>query len=124
MESDERLAILKMIEAGKVTAEEGLRLLEALGRSRRGSARPDPRHLRLLVSELGTGRRRAQLNVPFSLVEIGLRLAARGMSRTVRLAGQEMDVESLAAAIRDGGPGRVLDLTDDVENVRVEVFVE
>jgi len=120
----EKLAILKMIEKGRVTAEEGLRLLEVLEAPERPSPPREPRRLRLTVTELRTGRRRVHLNVPVSLVDLGLRLAARTANRFVRVGEHEIDPEAVAAAIREGGVGRILDLTDEVENVRVEVFLE
>jgi len=120
----EKLTILKMIEEGRVTAEEGLRLLEVLEGPERPSPPREPRRLRLTVTELGTGRRRVQLNVPVSLVDLGLRVAARSANRFMRVGGHQIDLEAVAAAIREGGVGRILDLTDEVENVRVEVFLE
>jgi len=117
-----------MIQTGRVTAEEGLRLLDALDRPARspsrGVGRSQARRLKLLVSELGTGRRRTQINIPIALVELALRMAARSGNRTVRLAGREIDPETLFSAIRTGNHGLVLDLVDDEENIKVEVFLE
>jgi len=120
----EKLSILKMIEEGRVTAEEGLRLLEALDTPRRGPARPAARRLRVRVSELGTGRTRAQVNIPLDLVDLGLRWAARSVNRRIRIGEIEIDPKRLSAAVRRGDVGRLLDYTDDDENARVEIILE
>ncbi len=126
MAKNERLSILKMIESGRLTAEEGLGLLEALDSPRQGGpagGANDSRRVRLVVTELGSGRRRAQLNVPVSLVDMVLRLTARVAGRPGPDGGG-FDPRSIAAAVHKGSGGRILDLTDDIENVHLEVFVE
>lgn len=130
MEND-KLSILKMIETGRVTADEGLRLLEALeapkredgGRGARESAR-GPRRVRILVTELGSGRRRADANLPMPLVDLALRLAARGANSSIRIGGRPVDPEDILRAAHEGIRGRILDIIDDAENVKVEVFLE
>lgn len=127
MVENEKLSILKMVASGRLTAEEGLRLLEALGPPKRqedeGGARP-ARRLRVTVTELGTGRRRAQANLPMPLVDLALRFVARSAGSFVNVAGHRVDADTLLEAVHDGTPGRVLDLVDDRENVKLEVFLE
>lgn len=121
---NQKLSILKMIESGRVTAEEGLKLLDVVDGPRRRPLSRDFRRVRILVSELGSGRRRAQANLPLSLVDLGLGLAARAANRSISIAGRPIDAQDLRDAIRTGGPGRILEFSDDEENVRVEVFIE
>jgi len=122
---EERLSILKMVEEGRVTAEEGLKLLNALDPPRRGEMRLRARRLRVRVSELGSGRTRAEVNIPIELAELGLKLAARLLNRgVIRVGRRAVDPEELAQAVRHGELGRVLGYTDDDENARVEVFLE
>ncbi len=121
-----------MIETGRLTAEEGLRLLEALnapkrepgGRGEAGQTR-EPNRVVIHVTELGTGRRRVQADLPMALVDLGLRALARSANRsTINIAGEPIDPEALRQAARSGARGRVLYLVDDQENVKVEVFLE
>ena len=121
---DEKLSILKMIESGRVTAEEGHSLLAALDSPKREASGSAPRRFRVLVTELGTGRRRANVQVPISLVDLVLRLTPRSADRTVGIFNQRVEVETLLDAVRSGVVGRILDMSDDSENVRLEVFVE
>lgn len=124
--SGEKLSILKMIASGRVTAEEGLRLLDALDGPRREAA-PQPREarrLRVVATDIATGRRRAQVNVPVGLADLVLRLATRYACGSFRVAGEDIDPKTVLAAIHDGTLGCVLEATSPEEGVKVEVFVE
>lgn len=133
MAENDKLSILKMIETGRITADEGLRLLEALeAPQREGQPRPgrhgredlpEPKRVRIQVSELGTGRRRIDANLPMPLVDLALRLATRS-ARSINVAGRPIDPDEIWRAAHEGARGRVLNLEDDDENVKVEVFVE
>ncbi|MCL6581185.1 MAG: hypothetical protein K6U08_06185 [Firmicutes bacterium] len=126
---NQRLTILRMLERGRLTAEEALRLLEALdapggsGRHRVRGAAP-ARRLRLSLVELDTGRSRAEAVLPASLVEFFLRLGLLGPGGTFRIAGQRLSGDLLLDALREGATGRILDVTDHDQNVRVEIFLE
>ncbi len=71
---EERMKILKMIEEGKISAEEGAKLLAALAEGRRGSLGPTqsrgpgaPRTLRIRVTDIGTGRSKASVQIPLGI---------------------------------------------------------
>jgi len=121
---DERMQILKMIESGQITAEEGTQLLEALkGEGRRqeerwsGSRGTGPRWLRVRVTDLETGQRKVNINLPWSLVSVGAKMGAR-------FAPAEIDLEEVMEAIHAGAEGKIVDVEDVEDNERVEIFVE
>lgn len=121
---DERMQILKMIESGQITAEEGTQLLEALkGEGRRqeerwsGSRGTEPRWLRVRVTDLETGQRKVNINLPWSLVSVGAKMGAR-------FAPAEIDLEEVMEAIHAGAAGKIVDVEDVEDNERVEIFVE
>ncbi|NPA26232.1 MAG: DUF2089 domain-containing protein [Chloroflexi bacterium] len=125
--SDERLRILKMVEEGKLSAEEAARLLSALSEAPRATQDAPsstdarrPRWLRVQVLE-GNGRR-VQVNVPVSLVDIALRIAAR----TAALKNQESQqmLQALKDAIASGEIGRIIEVVDESDGDRVEIFLE
>jgi hypothetical protein len=127
--NEERMMILRMVEEEKITAEDGARLLAALGPGpgpgpgpgRPAAAAPagSARWLRVRVTDTVTGRQRVAVNVPASLVDAVLRLAERfGASA----AGT--DAEGVLAAIRAGASGKLVDVLDEEGGEHVEVFLD
>jgi hypothetical protein len=129
--NEERMMILRMIEEEKITAEDGARLLAALGpgsgpgpgtgpgRSAAAAPSGGPRWLRVRVTDTVTGRQRVAVNVPASLVDAVLRLAERFGASV-----QGADAESVLAAIRAGASGKLVDVLDEEGGEHVEVFLE
>ncbi|HLI09202.1 MAG TPA: hypothetical protein VKV40_21740 [Ktedonobacteraceae bacterium] len=128
---DERNRILRMVEAGEVTADEAAQLLDALTVSEpelerererpfeRGRSRS--RTLRIRVSSLNPKQQRVQVSttIPLSLIRISLRLGAHLIPQLSNSA-----LEDLLRAIENGASGRVLDVQDLEEGQRVEIFAE
>ncbi|MDW8316456.1 MAG: hypothetical protein RMN53_01255 [Anaerolineae bacterium] len=121
--SEERLRILQMVEQGRLTAEEGLRLLEALAAGRRerredttAEASASPRWLRVRVTDLRTGKQKVNVNIPLRLVNVGVKMGARFAPEL-----EEMDVLEVA---RSGVSGKLLDVENVEEGERVEIFVD
>ncbi|GIK56639.1 MAG: hypothetical protein BroJett015_23020 [Chloroflexota bacterium] len=123
--AEERLQILKMIEEGKISAAEGAELLRALSREKSpASVEPlkgasNPRWFRVRVTDLNSGRNKVNVNIPFGLVNVGLKMGARF---TPDMEGVNFD--ELMDAVRSGQQGKVLDVTDEESGERVEIFVE
>jgi hypothetical protein len=65
-----------MIEQGKISAEDGARLLAALGDRQEAEEQPRPaafdttRHLQVRVTDLGTNRQKVNVTVPAGLVQL------------------------------------------------------
>jgi len=120
--SEERLRILKMIESGQVSAEQGSQLIEALGETKereRPRGTPQPRILRVRVTDLNTRRQKINVTIPVSLVGIGLKLGAR-LARRMESA----NADEIMRAIEGGSTGRIFEVQDLDEGERVEIFVE
>ena len=125
---EERMQILKMIEAKQITAEEGAKLLGALGEkdgsSEPTSPSPSPatsgKWFRVRVTDAKSGRRKVNVNIPLGLVDVGLKMGARFAP-----AGLEgLDIEKVIAAIKTGGEGKIVDVSNDEDGEHVEVFIE
>lgn len=121
---EERLQILKMVESGRITAEEGARLLEALERA---SSRPEntegtsgSRHwFRVRVTDLHTGKPKVNVNIPLGLVDIGMRMGAKFAPE---MSG--VNIEEIVQAVREGTEGRIIDVEDEAKGERIEIFAE
>lgn len=120
--AEERLQILKMIEDRQISAEEGARLLSALDKADQGS-RPAPggvpRWFRVRVTDLRTGKNKVNVNIPMGLVEVGIKMGARFAPEVAGL-----DVAEITKAIREGTQGRIIDVEDEEDGERVEIFIE
>jgi hypothetical protein len=125
--ADERMQILKMIEAKQITAEEGAKLLGALGESDRGDSKgpqPSPstsgKWFRVRVTDLKSGKRKVNVNIPLGLVDVGMKMGAK--FAPAGLAG--LDMQQIIAAIKSGGEGKIVDVEDEEDGEHVEVFIE
>ncbi len=124
---DERMQILKMIENKQITAEEGAKLLAALGEAERAEKKgpqPSPgtsgKWFRVRVTDLRTGKRKVNVNIPLGLVDVGMKMGAKFAP-----AGLEgLDMQQIIAAIKQGGEGKIVDVEDEDGGEHVEVFIE
>ena len=122
---EERAQILQMISEGKISAEEGARLLKAIAsherpvRSARTSEALRGRWLRIRVLNMATGKTKANVSLPMGLVSVGLRLGAQFVPDLA-----DIDVDELIASVEGGTKGKILEAEDPEDGERVEIFIE
>jgi hypothetical protein len=120
---EERMKILKMIEEGKLSPEEGAQLLSALGRKSAsgipGLVSGGAKWLRVRVTDLRSGRSKATVQIPLALMDAGMKIGAHFAPE---IDGVNMD--QLMEALRSGMTGKIIDATDDEDGEHVEIFVE
>jgi hypothetical protein len=121
--ADERLKILKMIDEGKISAEEGAKLLAALSESRKTPGRMPmrpavggTRWLRVRVTDTLTGKTKATVNLPMRLVDAGLKIAAH--------YAPDVAFDELLEGIHAGAEGKIVDVIDEEDGEHVEIFIE
>jgi hypothetical protein len=122
--AEERLKILNMISEGKITAQEGAQLLNALrSPERRGApssvGAEGARYLRVRVSDSRSGRVKANINIPVSLLHVAVRIGAKFAPEL-----EGLDFAEVMQIIGQGARGKVIDVTDEEDNERVEIFAE
>jgi hypothetical protein len=130
---DERTRILRMVEEGKISATEAVSLLDAMGRK---APRPTPqqrglppasnvggtgsRWFRVRVTDAETGRSKATVNIPLTLMDWGLRIGAQFAPEV----GQ-YDLHELTRILgEEGMGGKIIDVVDEEDNEHVEIFIE
>jgi hypothetical protein len=121
------MKILKMIEDGKLSAEEGTRLLAALNEKRVPTPpRPPgmpvpgaPRWLRIRVTDVRTGRSKASVQIPLALVDAGMKIGAHFAPEV-----EGVNMSNVMDAVRSGMTGKIIDVTDDEDGEHVEIYVE
>ena len=118
---EERAQILQMISEGKISAEEGSRLLKAIAsqdRPGRTSEALRDRWLRVRVFNTVTGKPKVNFSLPIGLVSVGLKLGAQFVPELA-------DIEDeLMTAAGEGTQGKILEVEDPDDDERVEVFIE
>lgn len=125
--SEERRKVLQMVEEGKLSPEDGARLLTALGQadtepediapsaSTAAGAGMSGRQFRVRVTNMATGKQKVTVNIPLGLVEFGLRFVPEN---------DKFDPEMMRQAIREGLTGRIVEVFDEEKGDRVEIFIE
>src|SRR5512142_2409497 len=126
--TEERMKILKLIEEGKISAEEGAKLLAALSGPRRPSGPMAPRGpgmpgaarwLRIRVTDTRTGRSKAAVQIPLALVDAGMKIGAHFAPEV-----EGVNMSNVMEALRSGVTGKIIDVTDEEDGEHVEIYVE
>jgi hypothetical protein len=123
MEED-RMMILKMLQEGKIDADQAAKLLEALeaGKSFEKTEEKETktgRWFRVRVSDAITGNQKTNIRIPIGLMNAGFRIGAQF---SPELSG--MNSEEIMNAIKAGKTGLIIDVIDDEDNEHVEIFIE
>lgn len=136
--NNEKMKVLEMIQAGKLTAAEGLDLLKALDDTefRPSEAAAGSRFLRIRVA---SGQQsKVNVNIPLSLLKVATKFVGVGVNFIPEEARREMakkgldlaklDFDELLALIDQGlVDGKLVDVDTEDEysgRTRVEVYVE
>ncbi len=125
--NDERMQILKMVQEGTITAEEAAKLLSALDAGTKEQAGPNRdgknRWFRVRVTDLQTGKRKVNVNIPMGLMEVGARMGMRFGARHGAEMG-DLNLAEILNMVRDGAQGKLVDVEDEEDGEHVEVFVD
>jgi len=124
--TEERMQILKMVAEGKVSAEEGAKLLAALEpekRKKEGSKAAggpsESRWFRVRVTDLATGKNKVSVNLPIGLVDVGMRMGARFAPEL-----EGMDLSEIIEQMKSGAQGKIIEVEDSEDGERVEIYIE
>lgn len=125
--SEERMRILKMIQDGVISAEDGIRLLDSIEQSGKREIEKSPtedtgrmaRFFRVRVTDTNTGKARVNVRLPVGVLSAGMKMGARFSTEI-----QGLDPNELMAFIREGTIGKIVDVYDDKDGEHVEVFLE
>lgn len=123
--SEERMKILKMISDGKITAEEGSKLISTISQGSEKTRKAAKRSLasqmlRVRVTDMSTGKIKVNVNVPMKLVDAGLNIAAQF---TPEMENAQM-MEAVKEALSENMTGKIVDVIDEEDREHVEIFIE
>jgi hypothetical protein len=77
------------------------------------------RWLRIRVTDQASGKQKVNVNVPMSLVNVGMKIGAKFFPQD-----EDFDLNEIYEAIKSGAEGKIVEVDDDGDGERVEVFVE
>ncbi|HDN80118.1 MAG: hypothetical protein DRI61_06700 [Chloroflexi bacterium] len=122
--NEEKMRILKMLEEGKINAEEAARLLKALESARgeeekAAKTRTAGRWFRIRVTDLHSGKQKVNVNIPLSLVNLGFSLGARFSPKI-----EGVDLDQIWESIKAGAQGKIVDVEDEEDGERVEIYID
>jgi hypothetical protein len=77
------------------------------------------RWFQVRVTDLSTGKTRAKVNMPLSLVNFGMKMAARYAPEAI----EGVDLAAVMEAVQAEEPGTILDVEDEEHGERVEISI-
>lgn len=119
---EERLQILRMVEEGKVSAEEAAKLLGVLGSektSARAVSRRTNKFIRIHVRE--GEKTKVNVNVPLELARVALKFIPMNALQEHGI-GKQLDIDEVLRLLDEGLEGKIVDIED--EDTTVEISVE
>lgn len=127
MQGGEKMQILTMVKDGKITTEEGVKLLDALENTSTSSnsiaysgSKAKWLKIRVFDPEDAT---KVNVTLPISLISIGVKLAGKFSPEFKEAGLTENDMEEIFAAIKNGETGKIVDV-DSEDGTKVEVVIE
>lgn len=123
--------VLDMLAAGKITADEADRLINALGEPRAASPMPDgsqgpsnkPRFLRVMVDAVDPkeGPIKVNVRVPIMLLRAGVRLASLIPVRAQERVNEALREQGIDVDITKIKPENLNELIDELRDLSVDV---
>ncbi|AEM79021.1 hypothetical protein SAMN04244560_01557 [Thermoanaerobacter thermohydrosulfuricus] len=125
---EEKMRILKMLEEGKITAEEAAELLKAIDDnggeeiSSKTSQKNKFKWMKIKVYDIVNNRLKVNLAIPYSLVNLGMKIGGKFIPSEVTNAG--INLEEILEALEKGETGKIIDVYDEEDGEHVEISLE
>lgn len=124
----EKLAILKMVEEGKISVEEASKLLQSvedknqeLSLVTRTTERTAKWIKIRVIDDEGT---RVNVNLPIALVDVAFKIAKASDSNfDVKLGNVNVDIDAIIKMIQEGAEGKIVDV-ESSDGTKVEIVIE
>jgi hypothetical protein len=128
---EERMRILKMVQDGKLTAEEAAQLINAVDSGKGPGQETGPekppvpgspmagRWFNVKISNQSDNRKRVNVRLPVSLVRAGIKMGAKFSPEV-----ENLDVEELLQFINSGETGQFIEVFDEEDGDHIQVFID
>lgn len=123
--NEERMQILKMIEEGRVSSSEGLELINSLeSQDNLIVKKKEAKWLRVRVVSEKDKKANVKVNIPLSLIDLGLKLGTAYAPELKNSGLDKIDIQEIIDAVKNGAEGKIVEVEDEETNTKVEVFVD
>lgn len=132
MNREERIQILKMIESGKITADEGLKLMEAIDTNESTTSNPETtstgktskKRLRVQVYENDLNKPKVNISIPLGLAKVISKFVPASATANMNVNGTSVNLDEIVELIKDSSEGKILEVDDEEKKERVVICVE
>jgi len=115
---EERIRILKMVEEGKIKAEQALKLLDALEIPQEVSVKKR-KLLRIRVEE--PEKTKVNISLPLGLLKVAKKFIPKEAKATIN--EKEVDLDEILKAVEEGLTGDIV-YVEDEDGTTVRIWVE
>lgn len=116
---EEKMQILRMLEEGKVNAEEAARLLDALTETPESTKSGGGKMLRIRVTEPGTNKKKVNLRIPIGLAKIAAKFIPPKKKK--ELAGEGVDIDQVLSQVTSENTGKIVDIESDEGLIEITI---
>ena len=122
--NEDQMKVLKMIEAGTITAEEGYKLMEAVGsapkKSNVSNNKREAKSIRVVVSD-DQDEKQVNVRLPIGLFKAGIKIGEK-FSPELQASMQEINYDEVKRAFEAGESGEVTTVeTNDGHTIRIYI---
>ena len=119
---EEKLQILKMVEDGIITVEEGVDLLNALEEKDNVKPIKNIKWIKIKVYDPDDDTK-VNVTIPISFVSLGMKLATKFSPELKETGLDEEDFKEIYAAIESGAMGKIVDVESE-NGEKIEIVIE
>lgn len=116
---EEILKIMKMVEEGKITAEEAMKLIEALGEEKEPEKKG--KFLKILVME--SGDKKVSITLPLKLLNLVRKFIPQSKMQA-KVGDREVNIAELLDSVGEELKGELVNIEDEESGDKVKIWVE
>lgn len=119
--NEDELKILKMIEAGTITADEGMKLLEAIGGGDKKRQNTTKKTLKVIRLNIFDEHKNNQLDIklPLALFKAGVKIGEK-FSPDLQGVMEEINYDEILKSINEGATGEITTIkTHDGHSIQI-----
>jgi hypothetical protein len=118
--NEERMQVLRMLEEGKITAEEADRLLDAVGGTPEKPKSREGKQLTIRVTDRTTRKQKVNMTIPLGLAKIAAKFVPPKAKK--KLAAEGVDVDQVLSQVLSENIGKIVDVEteDDIVQITIE----